>query len=104
MTRGFLLFFKMRVVTLYAKHTHTHIYIGFEETSHPRKAHFVGLGEGVKPRLSHALIRGARPDSNSRPAVQISNYLPSRYTPRGQNMYIYIVWPYSITQVHTSKH
>jgi hypothetical protein len=26
MTRGFLLFFKMRVVTLYAKHTHTHIY------------------------------------------------------------------------------
>jgi len=34
-----------------------------------RKAHFVGSGEGVKPRLSQALTRGARPDSNSRPAV-----------------------------------
>jgi len=41
----------------------------------------VGPGEGVKPRLSQALTRGARPDSNSRPAVQISNPLPSRYTP-----------------------
>jgi hypothetical protein len=38
-----------------------------------RKAHFVGPGEGVKPRLSQALTRDARLDSNSRPAVQISN-------------------------------
>jgi len=35
----------------------------------PRKAHFMGPGERVKPRLSQALTRGARPDSNSRPAV-----------------------------------
>jgi hypothetical protein len=46
----------------------------------PRKAHFVGPGEQVKPRLFQALTRGARPDSNSRPAVQISSPLPSRYT------------------------
>jgi len=49
----------------------------------PRKAHFVGPGEGVKPQLSQALTRDARPDSNSRPAVQISNPLPSRYAPWG---------------------
>jgi len=48
-----------------------------------RKAHFVGPDERVKPRLSQALTRGARPDSNSRPAVQISNPLPSRYAPWG---------------------
>ena len=51
------------------------------------KAHFVGPGERVKPRLSQALTRGARPDSNSRPAVQISNLLPSRYASWGQ-----VVW------------
>jgi hypothetical protein len=51
---------------------------------HPWKAHFVGLGERVKPRLSQALTRGARHDSNSRPAVQISNLLPSRYASWGQ--------------------
>jgi len=45
----------------------------------PRKAHFVGPGERVKPRLSQALTRDACPDSNSRPAVQISNSLLSRY-------------------------
>ena len=39
----------------------------------------MGLGERVKSRLSQALIRDARPDSNSRPAVQISSPLPSRY-------------------------
>jgi hypothetical protein len=54
-------------------------FFGFEETSPLRKAHFVGPGEGVKPRLSQALTRGARPDLNSRPAVQIPNPLPSRY-------------------------
>jgi len=58
-------------------------FFGFEETSPPPKAHFVGPGEGVKPRLSQALTRGARPDSNSRPAVQISNPLPSRYASWG---------------------
>jgi len=58
-------------------------FFGFEETSPPRKAHFVGPGEGVNSRLSQALTRGVRPDSNSRPAVQISNPLPSRYAPWG---------------------
>jgi hypothetical protein len=59
-------------------------FFGFEENPTPRKAHFVGSGEQVKPRLSQALTRGARPDSNSRPAVQISSPLPSRYAPLGQ--------------------
>ena len=48
-----------------------------------RKAHFVGPGERVKSRLSQTLTRGARPDSNSRPTVQISSSLPSRYAPWG---------------------
>jgi len=61
----------------------------FEETSPSQKVHFVGPGEGVKPRLSQALTRSARPDSNSRPAVQISNPLSSRYAPWG-HIYIYI--------------
>jgi hypothetical protein len=37
----------------------------------------MGLGERVKPRLSQALTRDARPNLNSKPAVQISNPLPS---------------------------
>jgi len=57
-------------------------FFGFEETSPPRKAHFVGPGERVKPRLSQALTRDARPDSNSRPPVQISN-LCHHATPLG---------------------
>jgi len=44
----------------------------------------VGPGEQVKPQLSQALTRDARPDSNSRPAMQISSPLPSRYAPWGQ--------------------
>jgi len=44
-----------------------------------RKVHFVGSGERVKPRLSQTLTRSACPDSNSRPAVQISSPLSSRY-------------------------
>jgi len=44
-----------------------------------RKAHFVDPGERVKPRLSQTFTRGARPDSNSRPIVQISNPVSSRY-------------------------
>ena len=39
--------------------------------STPRKAYFMGSGERVKSRLSQALTRGARPDLNSRSAVQI---------------------------------
>jgi len=39
----------------------------------------VGPSEGVKPRLSQALTRGACPDLNSRLAVQISNPLSSCY-------------------------
>jgi len=49
----------------------------------PWKTHFVGSDERVKPRLSQALTRGARPDSNSRLPVQISNLLSSRYVPWG---------------------
>jgi hypothetical protein len=52
----------------------------FEETSLFRKAYFVGLDERVKLRLSQTLTINTCPDSNSRPAVQISNPLPSRYT------------------------
>jgi hypothetical protein len=48
---------------------------------HPWKAYFVGPGERVKPRLFQALTRGTRPDSNSRPTVQISSPLPSRHAP-----------------------
>ena len=48
-----------------------------------RKAYFVGPGERVKSRLFQTLTRGARPDSNSRPTVQISSSLPSRYAPWG---------------------
>ena len=57
--------------------------------SHLQKAYFVGPGERVKPRLSQALTRGARPDSNSRPAVQISSPLPSRYAHWGRSKPIY---------------
>jgi hypothetical protein len=67
----------------------TFFFFGFEETSTPRKAYFVGPGEGVKPRLSQALTRGARPDSNSRPAVQISNPLPSPYIKKTKINYEY---------------
>jgi len=37
--------------------------------------------ERVKSRLSQTLTRGARSDSNSRPVMQISSSLPSRYAP-----------------------
>jgi hypothetical protein len=43
------------------------------------KTYFVGSGEWVKPRLSQALKKDARPDSNSRLAVQISSLLLSRH-------------------------
>jgi hypothetical protein len=46
---------------------------------HLRKVHFVGPGERVKPRLSQAFIRGARPDSNLRLAMEISSFLLLRY-------------------------
>jgi len=45
----------------------------------PQKMHFMSPGKGVKLRLFQALRRDARPDSNSRPAVQILNSLSSRY-------------------------
>ena len=41
-----------------------------------------------KPRLSQAFTRDARPDSNSRPAVQISSPLPSRYSL--ETLFIYL--------------
>jgi hypothetical protein len=40
-----------------------------------QKMYFVDPGEEVKSRLFQALTRDAHPDSNSRPAVQISNSL-----------------------------
>jgi hypothetical protein len=43
----------------------------------------VGSGERVKHWLSQALIKNTRPDSNSRPAMQISNPLLSHQTPLG---------------------
>jgi hypothetical protein len=46
-----------------------------------------------KPRLSQAFTRDARPDSNSRPAVQISSPLPSRYVP--WRHYLFICPPFS---------
>ena len=55
-----------------------YFYFGFEEF-HPRKTHFIGSGERVKPQLSQALTKGAHPDSNSRHAIQISSPLSSRY-------------------------
>jgi len=58
-----------------------HFFCWIRENPTPRKAHFVGQGERVKPQLSHALTRDARSDSNSRPAVQISSPLPSHHTP-----------------------
>jgi hypothetical protein len=51
------------------------------------KAYFIGLDERVKPRLFQALTRGARPDSNSRPAVQISSPLSLRHASWGLNRY-----------------
>jgi hypothetical protein len=42
-----------------------------------RKVYFVGSSKRVKSRLFQAFTRDARPDSNLRPAVQISNPLPS---------------------------
>jgi len=56
----------------------------FEKTLSSQKAYFVGQSEGVKPWLFQALTRNARPDSNSRPAVQISNPLSSHYALWGQ--------------------
>jgi len=49
---------------------------------------FVDLDERVKPRLSQTLTRGARPDSNSRPVVQISSPLLSRYAPWRQPWWV----------------
>jgi len=53
-------------------------FFGFKETP-PSKNVLVSPGERLKPRLSQALTRDARPDSNSRPAVQISNPLSLRH-------------------------
>ena len=75
-----------------------------------QKAHFVDPDERVKPRLSQTLTRGARPDSNSRPAVQISNPLPSRYAHWGHTymrtcMYLFIhVCMHGPIKFHTTWH
>jgi hypothetical protein len=57
----------------------TFFFLTFEEISPSWKAYFMGSGEGVKSRLSQVLTRGAHSDSNSKPIVQISNFLPLRY-------------------------
>jgi hypothetical protein len=51
----------------------------FEEILSFWKAYFVGPDKKIKPRLFKALTKNACPDSNSRPAMQILNPLPSRY-------------------------
>ena len=62
------------------------IFFWIRENPTPQKAHVVGPGERIKPWLSQALTRDARLDSNSRPAVQISNPLLSRYAIWGQRV------------------
>jgi len=57
------------------------IFFWIQGNSAHGKAHFVGLGEQVKPWLLQALTRGAHPNLNLRPAVQISSPLPSRHAP-----------------------
>jgi hypothetical protein len=47
----------------------TNMIFFYSRKPHPRKVHFEGPGERVKPRLSQAFTRGARPDSNSRPVM-----------------------------------
>jgi hypothetical protein len=60
---------------------------------YPRKAYFVSPGKRVKPRLFQALTKGTCPDSNSKPAVQISNPLPSRYARwKQEKQYIVHTW------------
>jgi hypothetical protein len=44
-----------------------------------QKTYFIHLDEGVKLYLSQTFTRNARPDSNSRPAMQISNLLSLHY-------------------------
>jgi hypothetical protein len=63
-----------------------------------QKAHFAGLDERVKPWLSQALTRDARPDSNSRSAVQISNLLPSRYAASEPNNQSLLTWKSTTTR------
>jgi hypothetical protein len=50
---------------------------------HPPESALCGPRWVSKTPAVQALTRGARPDSNSKPAVQISNLLPSRYVPWG---------------------
>ena len=57
------------------------------------KVYFMAPGEQVKPRLFQALTRDVCPDSNSKSAIQISSFLPSRYAPWGQEkQYIVHTW------------
>ena len=46
-----------------------------------KKVYFMGPNKQVKSRLSQALIKNACPNSNSRPTMQISKLLLSRYAP-----------------------
>ena len=72
---SFFIFFVTRPKTCYE------IFFWIRGNPTSRKAHFVGPGERVKPRLSQTLTRGARPDSNSKPVVHISSPLSSPYAP-----------------------
>ena len=55
------------------------LFVFFSRKPHLPESVFCGSGERVKFRLFQALTRGARPDSNSRPAVLISSPLLSHY-------------------------
>lgn len=66
-------------------HTIINIYFFIRENPTPRKVYFIGPSERVKSWLSEALTRNVRPDSNSRPSVQISNHLSSRHAFRELN-------------------
>jgi len=74
--------FALNTLVLNAKFTQFKVHL---VTSPHRKMYFMGSGKGVKSQLFQAFTRGARPDSNSRPAVQISNSLSSRYAPWRQS-------------------
>jgi hypothetical protein len=70
---------------------YTFFFIWIRGNPTPRKTHFMDPGERVKSRLSQTLIKSARPNWNSRPAVQIWSPLPS---------FVYRAWIHSIHHLH----
>jgi len=78
-----LLISRSRTVDLHALYIERELVLFFfffiRENLIPWNAYFVGSGEEVKLWLFQVLTRDAYPDLNSRPAVQILNFLSSRY-------------------------